>query len=62
MNTFRVGKLNANLLGELLCAVKNKDPRVVVGPKVGEDAAVIDFGDKYLIATTDPITFTSYKM
>ncbi len=62
MNTFRVGKLNANLLGELLCAVKNKDPRVVVGPKVGEDAAVIDFGDKYLIATTDPITFTSYKI
>ncbi len=62
MNTFRVGKLNANLLGELLCAVKNKDPIVVVGPKVGEDAAVIDFGDKYLIATTDPITFTSYKI
>ncbi len=61
MNTFRVGKLNTNLLGELLSAVKNKDPRVVVGPKVGEDAAVIDFGDKYLIATTDPITFTSYR-
>jgi len=33
-----------------------------VGPKVGEDAAVIDIGDKYLIATTDPITFTSYKI
>jgi len=62
MNTFRVGKLNSNLLGELLSAVKNKDPRVIVGPKVGEDAAVIDFGDKYLIATTDPITFTSYKI
>lgn len=62
MNTFRVGKLNTNLLGELLGAVKNKDPRVIVGPKIGEDAAVIDFGDKYLIATTDPITFTSYKI
>ena len=41
MNTYRVGKLNINLLGELLCAVKNKDPRVIIGPKVGEDAAVI---------------------
>jgi hydrogenase maturation factor len=36
-----------------------RDPRVVVGPKVGEDAAVIDLGDRYLIATTDPITFAS---
>ncbi|MHC4455110.1 MAG: AIR synthase related protein, partial [Planctomycetota bacterium] len=62
MNTFRVGKLNINLLDELLSTFEVKDPRVIVGPKVGEDAAVIDFGDKYLIATTDPITFTSYKM
>ncbi len=62
MNTFRVGKLNINLLDELLGTFEVKDPRVIVGPKVGEDAAVIDFGDKYLIATTDPITFTSYKM
>src|SRR5207249_10391769 len=36
-----------------------KDPRVVVGPRVGEDAAVIDIGDRYLIATSDPITFAS---
>ncbi len=62
MNTFRVGKLNTNLLDELLSSIKKKDPRVIVGPKVGEDAAVIDFGDKYLISTTDPITFTSYKI
>ncbi len=62
MNTFRVGKLNSNLLNELVSSIKKKDPRVVVGPEVGEDAAVIDFGDKYLISTTDPITFTSYKI
>ncbi len=62
MNTFRVGKLNANLLNELVSGIVEKDPRVIVGPKVGEDAAVIDFGDKYLISTTDPITFTSYKI
>ena len=62
MNVFRVGKLNANLLDELVSGIKKKDPRVIVGPKVGEDAAVIDIGDKYLISTTDPITFTSYKI
>jgi hydrogenase maturation factor len=32
---------------------------VVVGPRVGEDAAVLDMGDRYLIATTDPITFVT---
>ena len=62
MKGFRVGKLNTDLLDELVSGIKKKDPRVVVGPKVGEDAAVIDIGDKYLIATTDPITFTSYKI
>ena len=62
MSVFRVGKLNANLLDELVSGIKKKDPRVIVGPKVGEDAAVIDIGDKYLISTTDPITFTSYKI
>ena len=62
MNTFRVGKLPVELLDELLSAIGKKDPRVVVGPKVGEDATVIDFGDKYLIAKTDPVTFTTYKI
>ena len=62
MSVFRVGKLNANLLDELVSGIKKKDPRVIVGPKVGEDAAVIDIGDKYLLSTTDPITFTSYKI
>jgi hydrogenase maturation factor len=62
MNTFRVGKLPIKLLDELLGDIGRKDPRIIVGPKVGEDAAVIDFGDKYLIAKTDPITFTTYRI
>ena len=53
-----LGKLNFDILKKLL----EKYPgvhveRLVVGPKVGEDAAVIDFPDRYLIAKTDPITF-----
>jgi hydrogenase expression/formation protein HypE len=39
-----------------------RDPRVVVGPRVGEDAAVLDLGDRYLIATTDPITFATDEL
>jgi hydrogenase maturation factor len=35
---------------------------VVVGPRFGEDAAVIDWGTKYLVAKTDPITFTSERI
>ena len=35
------------------------DPRVLIGPRVGEDAAVIDMGDRLLIAKSDPITFAT---
>lgn len=53
------GKLNYDLLGRILADFPAADPRVVVGPRVGEDAAVIDMGDRYLIVTADPITFTA---
>lgn len=54
-----LGKLRPALLGELLARHAGSDPRVVVGPRVGEDAAVLDMGDRYLVATTDPITFVT---
>ncbi|HMB85159.1 MAG TPA: AIR synthase family protein, partial [Methylomirabilota bacterium] len=31
----------------------------VMGPRLGEDAAVVDMGDRYLVATADPITFAT---
>jgi hydrogenase maturation factor len=53
-----LGKLNFDILEKLLKKYPGVfDERLVVGPKVGEDAAVIDFPDRYLIAKTDPITF-----
>ena len=55
----RAGKLPLKLLSELLDHVPIDDPRVVLGPKPGEDAALIDFGDRYLVAKTDPITFAT---
>jgi hydrogenase maturation factor len=53
------GKLPAALLAELLGHDAPLDPRVLIGPRVGEDAAVIAMGDRLLIAKADPITFAT---
>ncbi len=53
------GKLKYDLLDRILADFPADDPRVIVGPSIGEDAAVIDMGDRYLIVTADPITFTA---
>jgi len=53
------GKLPHELLAAMLARLPAGDPRVVVGPRVGEDAAVIDMGDRLLVASTDPITFAT---
>ncbi len=53
------GKLPLDMLSRLLRKIDRRDPRVVLGPKAGEDAALIDFGDRYLVAKTDPITFAT---
>ncbi|MBI2161983.1 MAG: hydrogenase expression/formation protein [Candidatus Rokubacteria bacterium] len=59
MQFLPIGKLRAETLQAIFDTHPPKDPRVVVGPRVGEDAAVIDMGDRYLVATTDPITFAT---
>jgi hydrogenase maturation factor len=53
------GKLPNTLLDRLLRRFTPDDPRLVVGPQMGVDAAVIDMGATYLVAKTDPITFAS---
>lgn len=61
--TFAVGKLKHDLLAKMLKEFVSdldvKDKRVIMGSKIGEDAAVIDIDDKYLVAKTDPITFAT---
>ena len=58
-----MGKLNFFLLEKLLKKYQNSpDPRVVIGPQLGEDAAVIDYPDCYLVAKTDPITFATEEI
>ncbi len=54
-----VGKFPASLLGKLLARNRIEDPRVLVGPRIGADAAVLDMGERLLVATSDPVTFAT---
>lgn len=54
-----IGKFPPGLLERLLAKTAVDDPQVVVGPQVGEDAAVIDLGQRLLVATSDPVTFAT---
>jgi hydrogenase maturation factor len=60
--SMKPGKLPIDLLKKVLKRYSIVDPTVIVGPKIGEDAAVIDPGKKskhYWVVTSDPITFTT---
>jgi hydrogenase maturation factor len=54
-----IGKFPAALLERLLGKITVADPRVLVGPKIGEDAAVIDMGTHLLVAKSDPVTLAT---
>lgn len=54
-----VGKLPVDLLNRLLSKVPLQDPRVLLGPGVGLDCAVVDLGVTLLVFKSDPITFAS---
>src|SRR6516225_2343903 len=54
-----VGKLGPDHLRSLLRHLPKPDSRLLIGPQIGEDAAVIDVGDRYLAVATDPITFAT---
>ncbi len=59
------GKLDIDILKGLLEKYTLLDPQVVIGPKIGEDAAVIDLGegsDHHWVVTSDPITFTTEEI
>lgn len=55
------GKLPPALLKRLLGDYAKPGEGVVLGPGIGEDAAVLDAGlaDEYIVAKTDPITFVA---
>src|SRR5947207_1378911 len=55
----RAGKLSPELLKRIIARVPALDPRVLVGPAIGQDATVIEVADRYLVVKTDPITFAT---
>jgi len=57
--SLRAGKLPPELLEQIIARVPSLDPRVLVGPAIGRDAAVIEMADRYLVVKTDPITFAT---
>ncbi len=51
------GKVPPDILERIVYAnLGIKDPDVLLGPGLGEDAALIQIGDKVIVAATDPIT------
>ena len=53
------GKLPTEFLKTCIKQTGTEDPHVLVGPRFGEDCAVIDVGEQYLVVKTDPVTFTA---
>lgn len=52
-----IGKLPNDILKKIIFDnISNKRKEVLIGAAVGEDNAVIDFGDEVCILSTDPIT------
>jgi len=60
---YPVGKLPAEDLERILKRyAPGNDPRLLVGPGIGRDAAVISFGSSILVTKTDPITFATEEI
>lgn len=60
---YPVGKLPAEDLDRILRRyASGTDPRLLVGPGIGRDAAVISFGSSVLVTKTDPITFATEEI
>jgi len=64
-HSYPLGKLPPEHLTRLFDRYGSSDDRIVLGPGIGHDAAVIAFQDdrgrsgRYLVAKTDPITFAT---
>lgn len=57
MGALKVGKLDSDVLEKIVIdQIRYKRPEVTVGSGVGEDCAVIDYGNYDCIVSTDPIT------
>jgi len=58
-NPLPLGKLPASLLENIINQTSAKDSRLLLGPGIGNDCAIIAYNDRLLAIKSDPITFTS---
>ncbi len=56
---FPAGKLPPAFLSRMLKKFRVSDPSVLLGPSMGEDAAVLLIGKKMIAVAVDPVTFLS---
>ncbi|MCE5207584.1 MAG: AIR synthase family protein [Chloroflexi bacterium] len=54
-----LGKLPVELLEQLINNAPVTDDRVILGPGIGLDCAIIDMGEHYQVIKSDPITFVT---
>jgi hydrogenase maturation factor len=54
-----LGKLPVDLLEQLLKKSTSHDERLLMGPGIGLDCAVLDYGERLLVFKSDPITFAT---
>lgn len=60
--TFPLGKLPHEYLQQLINTLPTDSERVILGPGIGLDCAVVDFGDRCLVFKSEPITFATRQI
>ncbi len=60
--TLPSGKLDPSFLTRLLARVKTDRPDLLLGPRPGTDAALVQIGPEVLAITSDPITFVTTRL
>jgi hydrogenase expression/formation protein HypE len=60
--SLRSGKLPWNMMLKLLSIIPSKDIDLIMGPGIGEDAAIIRLRDGFLVIHSDPITAASKRI
>ncbi len=60
--TLPLGKLPPALLAQVLAGAPINDERVILGPGIGMDCAVIDLGERLLVLKSEPITFVTRNL
>ena len=63
MPRFETGKIPSDALVRNVFGYRGaKDPSVILGSSIGEDAALVSLGNKILVLKTDPVTGASTDM